>query len=183
MGREQPWPGFFPGELGALVHHDEVPLCLDVVSRGLAHAAVVALFLLPLLCLLLPLLLLACGDMAGHMGEVFCTEGAGAGSFLTDLHVRLEPSVFFVEVMLLLQVAVRVPDLGERLPAKEAGGSSPVTLAPWHFFFFFCFLEAEEVVGLSVELLFSAPFLSWDCSGSELGVGVRARSSSKEYVG
>ena len=107
------------------------------------------------------------------MGEVFCAEGAGAGSFLTDLHVRLEPSVFFVEVMLLLQVAVRVPDLGERLPAKEAGGSSPVTLAPWHFFFFFCFLEAEEVVGLSVELLFSAPFLSGDCSGSELGVGVR----------
>ena len=40
--------------------------------------------------------------------------------------------------------------------------------SPWHFFFFFCFSHAEEVVGLSVELLFSAPFLSGDCSGSEL---------------
>ena len=61
--------------------------------------------------------------------------------------------------------------------------ASPVTLAPWHFFFFFSFSQAKEAVGLSVELLFSAPFLSGDCSGSELGVGVRARSSSKEYVG
>ena len=96
-----------------------VVLCTKVgCALALALSLAFPLFFLSLL----PLLLLACGDMAGHMGEVFCTEGAGAGSFLTDLHVRLEPSVFFVEVMLLLQVAVRVPDLGERLPAKEAGG-------------------------------------------------------------